>query len=156
MYEIRVQVGTCASQCAEIGRVVPRRSRRGAGPAAIGQNPLMASVDPVAAVSFWLATDEPAVAPSLAGAATADVAIIGAGFTGLWAALQLLETDPALRVTVVEMERVGFGATGRNGGFCQASLTHGLETGRRHIPDELTCSTAKGWQTCGRSSTSRG
>ena len=96
----------------------------------------MPSAEPARAVSYWLAAGEPARAPALAGAATADVAIIGAGFTGLWTALRLLETDPALRVTIVEMEHVGFGATGRNGGFCQASLTHGLENGLRHYPDE--------------------
>ena len=108
------------------------------GPAGIGQNRAMPSPDPASAVSYWLANrDERALAPSLAGAATADVAIIGAGFTGLWTAIRLLETDPSLRVTLVEMERVGFGASGRNGGFCQASLTHGLENGLRHYPDEV-------------------
>ena len=89
------------------------------------------------AVSFWLEPDDPAPAASLRGATTTDVAIIGAGFTGLWTALRLLETDPALRITILEMERVGFGASGRNGGFCQASLTHGLENGLRHYPDEI-------------------
>jgi hypothetical protein len=120
-----------------------------AGPAAIGQNPAMPSVDPATAnpampsvdpataVSYWLDTGEPVQAPSLTGTAIADVAIIGAGFTGLWTALRLLETDPGLRVAIVEMERVGFGAAGRNGGFCQASLTHGLENGLRHYPDEV-------------------
>ena len=97
----------------------------------------MPFAEPASAVSYWLAAGEPARAPALAGNATADVAIIGAGFTGLWTALRLLETDPALRVTIVEMEHVGFGATGRNGGFCQASLTHGLENGLRHYPDEV-------------------
>jgi glycine/D-amino acid oxidase-like deaminating enzyme len=63
--------------------------------------------------------------------------VIGAGFTGLWTAIRLLETDPGLRVRVLEMEHVGFGASGRNGGFCEASLTHGLENGLRHYPDEI-------------------
>ena len=103
----------------------------------IGQNPGMPSADPATALSFWLAAAESSRAPALSGNATADVAIIGAGFTGLWTALRLLETDPTLRVTIVEMEHVGFGATGRNGGFCQASLTHGLENGLRHYPDEV-------------------
>jgi glycine/D-amino acid oxidase-like deaminating enzyme len=98
----------------------------------------MQSVDPARAVSYWLAGGNHSRAPALSGAATADVAIVGAGFTGLWTALRLLETDPALRVTILEMEGVGFGATGRNGGFCQASLTHGLENGLRHYPDEAS------------------
>ena len=66
-----------------------------------------------------------------------DVAIIGAGFTGLWTAIALTDTDPALRVAVLEIESVAFGASGRNGGFCEASLTHGLANGIRHFPDEL-------------------
>ncbi len=66
-----------------------------------------------------------------------DVAIIGGGFTGLWTAIALTDTDPGLRVAVLEMESVGFGASGRNGGFCEASLTHGLANGIRHFPDEL-------------------
>ena len=88
-------------------------------------------------VSYWMTTGDPPAHPPLRGAATADVAVIGAGFTGLWTAIRLLETDPGLRVVVLEMERVGFGASGRNGGFCAASLTHGLDNGLRHYPDEV-------------------
>ena len=66
-----------------------------------------------------------------------DVAIIGGGFTGLWTAIALTDTDPSLRVVVLEAETVAFGASGRNGGFCEASLTHGLANGIRHFPDEL-------------------
>ncbi len=50
----------------------------------------------------------------------ADVAIVGAGFTGLWAAYYLLREDPTLRVRIVEAETAGFGASGRNGGWCSA------------------------------------
>ncbi len=56
----------------------------------------------------------------LAGPAEADVAIVGAGYTGLWTAYYLLEADPTLRVVVLESETVGFGASGRNGGWCSA------------------------------------
>ena len=90
------------------------------------------------AISYWLAASEAGPRrPPLRGAATADVAIVGAGFTGLWTALALTDTDPSLRVVVLEQETVGFGASGRNGGFCQASLTHGLANGLRHFPDEI-------------------
>ena len=90
------------------------------------------------AVSYWLGASPAGPArPTLAGAAAADVAIVGAGFTGLWTALALTDTDPSLRVVVLEAESVGFGASGRNGGFCQASLTHGLSNGLRHFPDEI-------------------
>src|SRR5262245_48105697 len=92
-------------------------------------------------ISYWLAEPAP---PDLADPPlgpgehiTVDVAIVGAGFTGLWTALALTDTDPSLRIAVVEMESVGFGASGRNGGFCEASLTHGLGNGLRHFPDEL-------------------
>ena len=49
-----------------------------------------------------------------------DVAIVGAGFTGLWAAYYLLEADPSLKVLLLEAEHVGFGASGRNGGWVSA------------------------------------
>jgi glycine/D-amino acid oxidase-like deaminating enzyme len=58
--------------------------------------------------------------PSLPGAATADVVIVGAGYTGLWTAYSLLHRDPTLRVSVLEREVAGFGASGRNGGWCSA------------------------------------
>ncbi len=88
-------------------------------------------------VSYWLREAGPIVGPSLDRAIEADVAIVGAGFTGLWTAIALTDTDPGLRVVVLEADTVAFGASGRNGGFCEASLTHGLANGIRHFPDEL-------------------
>lgn len=64
--------------------------------------------------------------PSLAGDVDVDVAIVGAGFTGLWSAYELLRADPTLRVLVIEREAVGFGASGRNGGWCVGELAGGL------------------------------
>jgi len=58
--------------------------------------------------------------PPLGGPSTVDVAIVGAGFTGLWTAYYLLGADPSLRVALVEQEYAGFGASGRNGGWCSA------------------------------------
>ena len=58
--------------------------------------------------------------PRLGSPLDADVAIVGAGFTGLWAAHYLVEADPTLRVVVVEAEVAGYGASGRNGGWCSA------------------------------------
>ena len=58
--------------------------------------------------------------PRLGTTLDADVAIVGAGFTGLWAAHYLVEADPTLRVVVVEAEVAGYGASGRNGGWCSA------------------------------------
>jgi glycine/D-amino acid oxidase-like deaminating enzyme len=62
--------------------------------------------------------------------------IIGAGFTGLWTAIALTERQPDLQVVVLEADHVGYGASGRNGGFVEATLTHGLRNGRAHFPDE--------------------
>jgi glycine/D-amino acid oxidase-like deaminating enzyme len=87
---------------------------------------------------FWLdRLDRPPQRPALEGSATADLAIVGAGFTGLWAALQALEDDPGRDVVILEGERVAFGASGRNGGFCEGTLTHGLENGMRRFPREI-------------------
>jgi glycine/D-amino acid oxidase-like deaminating enzyme len=70
--------------------------------------------------SFWLETagEDLIPRPALEGAARADVAILGAGFTGLWTSYYLLKNDPSLRVVVLEGEVAGFGASGRAGGWC--------------------------------------
>ena len=60
--------------------------------------------------------------PSLPGATDVDVAIVGAGFTGLWTAYYLKKADPHLRVAVLEREIAGFGASGRNGGWCHTTF----------------------------------
>ncbi|EFC79815.1 FAD-binding oxidoreductase [Parafrankia sp. EUN1f] len=73
--------------------------------------------------SLWAgAPDESGrpLGPRARGALTADVCVVGAGYTGLWTAYHLARTHPALRVVVVEKETVGFGASGRNGGWCSA------------------------------------
>jgi glycine/D-amino acid oxidase-like deaminating enzyme len=93
--------------------------------------------DAVPAV-FWLdAPDRPARAPPLTGEARADLAVVGGGYTGLWTALLAKTADPARDVLLVEARSVGWAASGRNGGFCAASLTHGLENGRARFPREL-------------------
>jgi len=75
-------------------------------------------MDPIYDHCFWLATYGPyAPNPPLEGEETADVAIIGGGFTGLSTAYHLRLADPSLRVVVLEGEQIGFGASGRNGGF---------------------------------------
>lgn len=58
--------------------------------------------------------------PSLPGPTSVDVAIVGAGFTGLWTAYYLQQADPSLRIALLEREIAGFGASGRNGGWCSA------------------------------------
>ncbi|MFG2604110.1 NAD(P)/FAD-dependent oxidoreductase [Streptomyces sp. NPDC048514] len=69
-------------------------------------------------VSFWYADDGlPAVREPLCGDASADVVIVGAGYTGLWTAYYLKKAAPFLRVTVLEQKFCGYGASGRNGGW---------------------------------------
>ncbi|MFL5959340.1 MAG: NAD(P)/FAD-dependent oxidoreductase [Gaiellaceae bacterium] len=72
--------------------------------------------------SWWLEDalareGDPAPAPPLVGDASADVAIVGGGYTGLWTALALRERAPGLRITLLEAEICGHGPSGRNGGF---------------------------------------
>jgi len=72
--------------------------------------------------SLWhdTARDDFAPRPALPGDVQADVAIVGAGYTGLWTAYYLNLLDRALRIVIVEREIAGFGASGRNGGWCSA------------------------------------
>jgi glycine/D-amino acid oxidase-like deaminating enzyme len=86
--------------------------------------------------SFWLA-GEVSPAPSLHGVVDADLCIVGGGFTGLWAALHAKADDPSRDVVLLEAETAGFGASGRNGGFCVASLTHGIENGLARFAEEM-------------------
>ncbi len=66
--------------------------------------------------------------PALGADETVDVCIVGAGYTGLWTAYYLLEADPSLNVLVLEAEHVGFGASGRNGGWVSALYPVGPRT----------------------------
>jgi glycine/D-amino acid oxidase-like deaminating enzyme len=73
-------------------------------------------------LSLWhdTSSDGTTPRPALSGSTEVDVAVVGAGFTGLWAAYYLLASEPSLRVLVLEREVAGFGASGRNGGWCSA------------------------------------
>ncbi len=73
----------------------------------------------------------------LRGTITADLAVVGGGYTGLWTALLAKERDPGLDVVVLEAGDCGWQASGRNGGFVAASLTHGFSNGLERWPDEL-------------------
>ncbi|MEU6380926.1 FAD-dependent oxidoreductase [Streptomyces sp. NPDC046909] len=69
-------------------------------------------------ISFWYADDGlPDVREPLTGDATADVVIVGGGYTGLWTAYYLKKAAPSLRITVLEQKFCGYGASGRNGGW---------------------------------------
>lgn len=79
-------------------------------------------------LSHWLRTieDTLSVRPALAGRHRTDVAIVGAGYAGLWTAYYLKQRDPALAVTVVDAAFAGRGAAGRNGGWCSLDFSNYL------------------------------
>lgn len=79
--------------------------------------------------SYWLAScgDDLTPRPALHGSVDADIAILGAGYSGLWTAWYLLERNPALKVVVLEREIAGFGASGRNGGWCTSGFPTSLD-----------------------------
>jgi len=87
---------------------------------------------------FW--TDSPlrpAPRPSARGITEVDLLVVGAGFTGLWTAYLAAHRYPGIRIAVVEGGRLADGASGRNGGFVSASLTHGFANGLERWPDEI-------------------
>jgi len=87
---------------------------------------------------YWL--DQPGAPeplPALAGTIIADLAVVGGGFTGLWTALLARERDPSRDVVLLEARSTGWAASGRNGGFCSASLTHGIGNGLERFPAEM-------------------
>jgi glycine/D-amino acid oxidase-like deaminating enzyme len=86
---------------------------------------------------LWLDTnDRPDPRPRLTRDATVDLVVVGGGFCGLWTALRAVEREPGTRVLLLEGDRIAEHATGRNGGFCEASLTHGEHNGRTRWPEE--------------------
>ncbi|MET9851614.1 FAD-dependent oxidoreductase [Streptomyces sp. NPDC006450] len=87
---------------------------------------------------FWLDDPRrPQATPALVGAASCDLLVVGGGYTGLWTALLAKERDPSADVVLIEADEAGGAASGRNGGFCESSLTHGLHNGLQRWPGEI-------------------
>ena len=94
---------------------------------------------------YWLDDPRrPDPAPALAGATRADLVVVGGGYLGLWTALQAVTRESGRDVLLLEAGTCGHAASGRNGGFCEASLTHGLGNGLARWPDELATLLALG------------
>jgi glycine/D-amino acid oxidase-like deaminating enzyme len=93
--------------------------------------------------SMWLDMPRPSYEP-LSGSVTADLLVVGAGYTGLWTALHAAQRNPNQKVVLVDAERVGWAASGRNGGFVDASLTHGAANGKARWPNEIDTLEAMG------------
>jgi len=95
-----------------------------------------AALERASSVPLWCDDSRrPEPRPALRGDHDVDLVVVGGGFTGLWAALLALEEDPGREVVVLEGARLAWAATGRNGGFCSASLTHGVGNGLARCPD---------------------
>src|SRR3954470_17713900 len=75
--------------------------------------------------------------PPLPGPVDVDVAIVGAGFTGLWSAYYLKQADPSLRIAVLEKDIAAYGASGRNGGWCYGHLNGSIEMYAKESSREL-------------------
>ncbi len=82
-----------------------------------------------ASYSYWLQScgDDLTPRPRLNGTVDADIAILGAGYSGLWTAWYLLERNPNLKIVILEREIAGFGASGRNGGWCTSGFPTSLD-----------------------------
>ena len=86
--------------------------------------------------SMWLDMERPDH-PALTASVTCDLLVVGGGYTGLWTALHAAQRNPDQRIVLIDAHRIGWAASGRNGGFVEASLTHGHENGRSRWPNEL-------------------
>jgi len=97
---------------------------------------MTSSLDAMRDLSLWWSTLPDSLVgharPALPGSTDADVAIVGGGFTGLWTAYYLSVADPSLRIVVLEARTVGFGASGRNGGWASALFPTSLSTVAKH------------------------
>ena len=88
--------------------------------------------------SFWLDNpDRPTAKPPLDRDIEADLVVVGAGFTGIWSALEAAIENPGWKIVLLDGGRIACGATGRNGGFVAASLTHGFSNGLSRWPEEM-------------------
>ena len=87
---------------------------------------------------YWFDdVDEPESNPMLVRTERCDLCIVGGGYTGLWTAIVAKERDPSIDVVLIDAHEVGSAASGRNGGFMEASLTHGIANGQARFPEEL-------------------
>ena len=81
--------------------------------------------------------DEPDSNPTLVRTESCDLCVVGGGYTGLWTAIIAKERDPSRDVVLIDAHEIGSAASGRNGGFMESSLTHGVANGQERFPQEL-------------------
>ncbi|PWB70140.1 MAG: FAD-dependent oxidoreductase [Anaerolineales bacterium] len=105
------------------------------------------SLSDITHTPFWLDDPlRPDPEPALVKEIVTDLLVIGAGYSGLWTALLAIEENPARDVVILEAGEVAIGATGRNGGFMDSSLTHGFSNGFSRWPREIGTLLALGLQ----------
>ena len=103
------------------------------------------SIEDVKHIPFWLDDPQrPEPRPPLSHARSTDLLVIGGGFTGLWTALLAKQDQPSRNVILLEGSEIASGASGRNGGFLDASITHGIQNGLRRWPEEFPALLALG------------
>jgi glycine/D-amino acid oxidase-like deaminating enzyme len=95
----------------------------------------LADADPY---PYWYDdVDEPDSNPTLVRTESCDLCVVGGGYTGLWTAILAKERDPSRDVVLIDAGTIGSGASGRNGGFMESTLTHGVANGHERFPHEL-------------------
>lgn len=105
---------------------------------AVSREDILSSLADAKPVSYWL--DDPGrpdALPALTGDERCELLVVGGGYSGLWTALIAKERHPEREVVLVEAREIAWAASGRNGGFCAASLTHGLGNGLARWPREI-------------------
>jgi len=106
----------------------------------VDQRLITGALAPAAFGSMWLDPDSAGPVPHYprgTGAVGCDLLVVGGGYTGLWTALHAAERNPGATIALIEAETIGWAASGRNGGFVDASLTHGAQNGRSRWPAEF-------------------
>src|SRR5690242_5442012 len=92
---------------------------------------------------MWLDLERPE-RPTLSQSVSCDLLVVGGGYVGLWTALHAAQRHPDRRIVLIDAHRIGWAASGRNGGFVEASLTHGHENGKSRWPNEIELLTQLG------------
>ncbi len=88
--------------------------------------------------AYWYDdVDEPESNPTLVRTENCDLCVVGGGYTGLWTAIIAKEREPSRDVVLIDQAEIGSAASGRNGGFMESSLTHGIANGQARFPDEI-------------------
>jgi len=113
------------------------RRTSGVWPATVPSDAIRRTYSGAVPAPWWLSGDRPEPHPPLEGLAETDLAVVGGGLTGLWAAVTAKQRDPERDVVLIERETLAIGASGRNGGFMSSSLVHGIGNGLARFPDEV-------------------